>query len=162
MKIIKYTQPQFGHRKNLNNTHNHNSTYATIMPPPCFSFYFVLCTYAPCSIFICTHMLALFLLLWNVPSFPQLYPTTSWPFTLFNISTALFSLHYCSPISSLGIKKYCLALVIVSLEAIIVTYFTYLVYTSNQSGFTPPLPSPNIKISSLGIKKYCLALVTVL
>ena len=38
------------------------------------------------------------------------------------------------PISSLGIKKYCLALVIVSLEAIIVTYFTYLVYTSNNNG----------------------------
>ena len=35
----------------------------------------------------------------------------------------------------------------------------HLVYTSNQSGFTPPLPSPNIQISSLGIKKYCLALV---
>ena len=98
----------------LSNTHNHNSTYATIMPPPCFSFHFVLCS----------HMLALFLPLWNVPFFPQLYPTTSWPFTPFTISTALFSLDYFSIISSLGINKYCLALVTVLFE----DYYSYIFY----------------------------------
>ena len=62
---------------------------------------------------------------------------------------------FCPPISSLGIKKYCLALVI-SLIGYYISHPSYLVCTSNQSGLTPspesePLHHPlSAPVTSLG------------
>ena len=85
-----------------------------------------------------THKLALFLLLWNVPSFLQLYPTTTQPSShapRFVYKSSLVFPPQLFPIGSLGIK-------VVLLSTDHKSYCTLSEIskrlTSNQSGRTPP------------------------
>ena len=133
------------------------STYQTTTPPTSLNLLF------PSILFYAT-----------IPLVPSSYATTCWPFvplsriflpsyscTQPQVGLSLFYYKYCpvppgfcSLISSLGIKKYCLALVI-SLVGYYISHPSYLVCTSNQSGLTPspesepphhPLYAPGISL----------------
>ena len=82
MKIIKNTQPQVGHRKNLKNTLNHNldtgkistihTTTTLPMPPLCPLFVFPsILFYAP------------------MPLVPSSYAPTFWPFFSFSMECSI-------------------------------------------------------------------------
>ena len=109
------------------------------------------------------------------------YAPTCWPFfsllgmfhppyscTQPQVGLSLFYYNYCpvspgfcSPIIPLRI----IVLLLSTGHSLSEDYYShpsYLVYSSNQSGFKPSLQPTNIYIISLGIEKYCLALITVL
>ena len=107
-----------------------------------------------------THKLALFLLLWNVPSFLQLYPTTTQPSShspRFVYKSSLVFPPHLFPISSLGIKVVLLSTDHKSYCTLIKTSRRL---TSNQSGITPSSLYQNVfKATPLSLRFYSLFLV---
>jgi len=137
----QYTQPQLQH----------------IHPQACLYFFLPFCSMHLCPLFhlhMQPHVGPLF------PSLEFSIPLTVLPnhklaFPPIYYKYCSVSPSFCPPISSLGIKKYCLALVI-SLIGYYISHPSYLVCTSNQSGLTPspesePLHHPlSAPVTSLG------------